>query len=167
MSIKKISFLGIFTTLTLILSYIEIQIPNFIMIPGVKLGLANIVIVIVLYKYGLKESAIINLLRIAIINTLFGSVISFLYAFVGGFLSLFVMFLFKKYNKFSYVLVSIIGGISHNIGQIIVAVLITNTKEILYYLPVLILFGIVSGIIIGIISAIIFKKLQFQYKFNN
>ncbi len=167
MNIKKISFISIFTTLALIMSYIEMQIPTFIMIPGVKLGLANIVIVVVLYKYGLKESVIINLLRIAIINTLFGSVISFIYAFIGGFLSLFMMFLLKICNKFSYVFVSIMGGISHNIGQIIVAVIITNTKEILYYLPVLILFGIISGVIIGIISAVILKKIHFKYEFNN
>ena len=114
------------------------QIPNIIMIPGAKLGLANIVIVVVLYQYGLKESSLINLLRIVIINTIFGSIISFTYAFVGGFLSLLLMYFLKKCNKFSYSFVSIIGGLSHNIGQIIVAIVITNTKELLYYLPMLI-----------------------------
>ena len=167
MSIKKISFISIFTTLALIMSYIEMQIPNFIMIPGVKLGLANIVIIVVLYKYGLTESVIINSLRIVIINTIFGSIVSFIYAFVGGFFSLFVMFFFKKCNKFSYIFVSVLGGVSHNIGQIIVAVIITNTKEILYYLPVLLIFGIISGVIIGILSAVILKKLHYKFNFNN
>lgn len=167
MSIKKISFISIFTTLALIMSYIEMQIPNIIMIPGAKLGLANIVIVVVLYQYGLKESSLINLLRIVIINTIFGSIISFTYAFVGGFLSLLLMYFLKKCNKFSYSFVSIIGGLSHNIGQIIVAIVITNTKELLYYLPMLIVFGIISGVVIGVISSIILNKLKFNHPFNN
>ena len=167
MSIQKISFISIFTTLALIMSYIEMQIPNIIMIPGAKLGLANIVIVVVLYQYGLKESSLINLLRIVIINTIFGSIISFTYAFVGGFLSLLLMYFLKKCNKFSYSFVSIIGGLSHNIGQIIVAIVITNTKELLYYLPMLIVFGIISGVVIGVISSIILNKLKFNHPFNN
>lgn len=167
MSIKKISLISIFIALALIMSFIEMQIPNFIMMPGLKLGLANIVIVVALYKYGLKETIVINLLRIIIINILFGTFISFIYAFVGGFFSLFVMFLFKKCNRFSYIFVSVLGGVSHNIGQIIVAVIITNTKEILYYLPVLLIFGIISGVIIGILSAVILKKLHYKFNFNN
>ena len=167
MSIQKISFISIFTTLALIMSYIEMQIPNIIMIPGAKLGLANIVIVVVLYQYGLKESSLINLLRIVIINTIFGSIISFTYAFVGGFLSLLLMYFLKKCNKFSYSFVSIIGGLSHNIGQIIVAIVITNTKELLYYLPMLIVFGIISGVVIGVISSVILNKLKFNHPFNN
>ncbi len=155
---SKLTFLSLFTSLGIVLSYIELQIPYFLPVPGIKLGLANIVSIVVLYMYGLRESLIVSALRIVIINMLFGTILSFLYAIIGGPLSVFTMFFLKKKASFSKKFVSIMGGISHNIGQIIVAIIITETKEIAYYLPILVISGCVSGLIIGIIGDKICNK---------
>lgn len=156
---SKLTFMSLFICLGLIFSYIELQIPYFLPVPGIKLGLANIVSVVVLYMYGLRESLIINILRILIINLLFGTILSFLYAIVGGTLSIFTMFFLKKVESFSKKFVSVMGGISHNLGQIFVAIMIIETKEIIYYLPIMIISACVSGFIIGLISDKIYEKM--------
>lgn len=161
---SKLTFLSLFTSLGLVLSYIEMQIPYFLPVPGIKLGLANIMSIVVLYAYGLRETLLISILRIIIINVLFGTIVSFLYAFTGGILSLFVMFLLKKITNCSKKFISIMGAISHNIGQILIAIMITETKEIIYYLPVLIIAGLISGLIIGIIGDKIYEKSVFLIK---
>lgn len=156
---SKLTFMSLFICLGLIFSYIELQIPYFLPVPGIKLGLANIVSVVVLYMYGLRESLIINVLRILIINLLFGTILSFLYAIVGGTLSIFTMFFLKKVESFSKKFVSVMGGISHNLGQIFVAIMITETKEIVYYLPIMIISACASGFIIGLIADKIYEKM--------
>ena len=119
--IRKTAFMGLFLALAMICSYIETLIPFSVGIPGIKLGLANIVVVLMLYSVGTKEALLVSLLRIVLVGILFGNAFSILYSLSGGILSLLVMFLMKKTDKFSCVSVSITGGISHNIGQIIVA----------------------------------------------
>lgn len=160
---RKISMIAVFTSLAVIVSYVESFIP-IIPIPGVKLGFANIAIVLAIYLIGIKEALIIDILRILIVGFLFGSVMSIAFALTGGILSFAVMALLAKWNKISIVTVSICGGITHNIGQIIVAALAVQTFAIVTYVPVLLIAGLVCGAIIGMISAIIYSRTHKLFK---
>lgn len=157
---NKIAYLGVFTALALILSFVESQIPPLMAVPGVKLGIPNIAILFILYKVGWKEAALVNVVRVFAVGLLFGSVMSMIYSFSGAILSLLGMVLLKKSNWFSCVTVSVIGGILHNVGQIIAACFVTETSELLYYLPVLIISGTVAGILIGIIAGMLLKRME-------
>ncbi|SEG03970.1 heptaprenyl diphosphate synthase [Butyrivibrio sp. Su6] len=159
---KKIATYGVMAALAMILSYVEMQLPAFVAIPGVKLGLTNIVVLVALYKMGYKSALFINIVRIIAVSLLFGTFMSFAFSFTGGMLSTLVMILLKKSDKFSAVGVSVAGGITHNIGQILAAMLLLNTKAIIWYLPVLWLSGILSGLLIGLIGALIVKRIKFM-----
>ncbi|MBR6517907.1 MAG: Gx transporter family protein [Bacilli bacterium] len=160
MKAKNIAAFGVYVALAMIFSYIELQIPPLVAIPGIKLGLPNVVIIIAMYKFGWKEAILINILRVLLVSVLFGTVLSLLYSIAGAILSLFVMIILKKSKIFSTVLVSVFGAISHNIGQITVAIFVLETSELLYYLPVLIITGTISGVLLGLIGATIVKKLD-------
>ena len=160
MKYNKVAYLGVFTALALILSFIESQIPPLTAIPGVKLGIPNIAIIFILYKVGWRDAVGVNLVRVLIVGLLFGSVVSMLYSFAGAALSLTGMILLKKSNWFSCVTVSVVGGILHNAGQIITACFVTVTSELMYYLPVLIISGTIAGILIGIVSGLLLKRLE-------
>ena len=151
MSAKKTAFYGMFLALALVAGYIEQLIPINLGIPGVKLGLANIVTMLLLYIVGVPAACLISVLRILLSGFLFGS---------GLAMSMLVMALLKKTKKFSSVGVSVAGGIFHNVGQIIVAMIVLETKALAYYLPILILSGLVAGILIGILSGILTKRLN-------
>lgn len=157
---KKIATYGVMAALAMILSYVEMQLPAFVAIPGVKMGLTNIVVIVALYKMGNKSAIFINIVRIIAVSLLFGTLMSFAFSFAGGMLSTLVMILLKKTDKFSTVGVSVAGGITHNIGQILAAMFLLNTKAIIWYLPVLWLSGILSGLLIGLIGAIIVKRIK-------
>lgn len=160
---KKIATYGVMAALAMILSYVEMQLPAFVAIPGVKLGLTNIVVLVALYKMGYKSALFINIVRIIAVSLLFGTFMSFAFSFTGGMLSTLVMILLKKSDKFSAVGVSVAGGITHNIGQILAAMLLLNTKAIIWYLPVLWLSGILSGLLIGFIGALIVKRIKVTF----
>lgn len=155
---SRVAFLGLFTAFAMILSFVESQIPTFVAIPGIKLGLPNIAIIIILYRFGWKEASIISLLRVVLTSLLFGTVLSMLYSIAGAVLSLVAMILLKK--VLSTVTISVIGGVCHNIGQILVAILVTETQQLLYYLPVLIISGVIAGIVVGIVAALSVKKIE-------
>ena len=155
MSAKKTAFYGMFLALALVAGYIEQLIPINLGIPGVKLGLANIVTMLLLYIVGVPAACLISVLRI-----LFGSGFAMVYSAAGAAMSMLVMALLKKTKKFSSVGVSVAGGIFHNVGQIIVAMIVLETKALAYYLPILILSGLVAGILIGILSGILTKRLN-------
>ena len=159
MKSSKVAFLGMFAAFAMILSFVESQIPSFVAIPGIKLGLPNIAIIIILYKFGSKEAITVSLVRVLLTSLLFGSMLSMLYSIAGAVLSLTAMILLKK-TKLATVTVSVIGGVCHNVGQITVACLVTETAQLLYYLPVLIISGVVSGVIIGMIAAITYNKIE-------
>lgn len=164
MKTRKIAFLGICTAVAMIFSFIESQIPSFVAIPGIKMGLANIAIIVILYKMGWKEAIIVNLIRVLLTSFIFGSVMTLAYSAAGATLSLCVMILLKKCKWASTILVSVAGGICHNIGQILVALFVTETSELLYYLPALLISGTITGILIGLIGALVVKKLEkFQF----
>ncbi len=156
--INKIALLGMCTAAAMILSYVESFIP--FGVPGLKVGLPNVVIVFILYKIGWKEAFAVSLVRCVLTALLFGSVMSLAYSVTGGVISLAVMSLLKKINKFSTVGVSIAGGITHNAGQIIIAILVTGAEEIAYYMPVLSVGGTLAGLVIGIAGAAILKSLS-------
>lgn len=134
---KKIALGGILTALAMIFSYIESLIPIPLPVPGVKLGIANIAIISVLYLLGSGQALLVNLLRITLTAVLFGNFNSFLFSMAGGMLSLLVMVILKKSGHFSIVGVSVAGGVFHNVGQITAAVFLMDTTAIYYYLPVL------------------------------
>ena len=124
------------------------------------MGLPNIIIIFVLYKFGVKEAITVSLIRVFIVALLFGNIMTLAYSVAGAVLSLGLMTLFKKINLFSQVGVSIIGGIAHNLGQILVAIFLFDTIQIGYYMIVLSITGTIAGVVIGIISSILVKKLE-------
>lgn len=151
--------IAVFTSLALIFGYIEAVIPFNFGIPGVKLGLANIVTVVALYYFGVKEAVGISLIRVLLIGLLFGNIMSLIYSLSGAVLSLVVMILCKKL-KLSTIGVSAMGGVFHNVGQLIAAAVMLNTSALLYYYPVLFVSGLVTGIVIGIVSDQIIKRIR-------
>ena len=160
METRKIARMGLLVALSMILSYVESLIPAFVAVPGVKVGLANIVVIFALYTLGPIEALIVSLLRVIISSFLFGSVLSLLYSLSGALLSLGGMILMKKLKIFSTTVVSVTGGVLHNVGQILVACLVLETDVLLYYLPVLILSGTITGAVIGIIASLVIKRLE-------
>lgn len=160
MKTKKITVMAMCIALAMILSYVESQIPS-IGIPGVKMGLANIVVVFCLYRLGWKEAAGISLLRVFLVSLLFGHVASLMYSAAGAALSLAGMLLLKKLDRLSCVAVSVIGGVLHNVGQILVAWALLGSN-VIYYLPVLIVSGTVTGVLIGLVSALMVRRIDPQ-----
>jgi heptaprenyl diphosphate synthase len=159
MKSRTVSF-GVFVALALIFSYIETLIPINFGIPGVKLGLANLVIVIGLYKIGLFEDYLLSVTRVVLAGFLFGNLFSIIYSLAGGLLSLTVMAVLKKTGKFDIMGVSIAGGVFHNIGQICVAALVLENISIFNYIPVLLISGLLTGALIGIVSQEVLKRLR-------
>ena len=150
--------------LAMILSFVESQIPALVAIPGIKVGLPNLVMVFLLYRIGWKETVTVSIIRIILVSILFGNVQTLSFSIAGALLSLLAMILLKKLNWFSCITVSVVGGICHNIGQIIAACIWTQTAEVAFYLPVLLISGIVAGAVIGIVAGMIVKRLE-KFKF--
>lgn len=150
---KKTVILGFLLALSLILSYIESLLPLAVGIPGIKLGLPNLVVVILLYLYGGREALAVNLLRIVLSGFLFGNLSAILYALTGAVCSFIVMFLLQKAGIFSMMGVSVVGGVFHNIGQILTAVFVVETFAPAFYLPFLLITGAVTGFLIGLIGS--------------
>lgn len=158
MKIRAVQF-GVFTALALLFSYIESLIPFHIGIPGVKLGLANLIIVIALYKTDYKQAYLLSVTRVILAGFLFGNMFSILYSLAGGILSLSMMIFAKRKEGLSVIGVSVVGGVFHNTGQILMAMLVTESWKLIYYLPVLLVFGIITGVVIGVISQEMLKRL--------
>ena len=157
--IRKLTLLSVLTAAALILSYAESVLPPlFPSVPGIKVGLPNIVIIFVLYRMDVRSAVSVSLVRICIAALLFGSPLSFIYSLAGAFLSLTVMALLKKLNILSTVGVSIAGGILHNMGQILAAMLLLQTVQIGYYFIILAITGTVSGLFIGLCGAFMIAR---------
>ena len=157
---NRAAVFGVFTALALIFSYVELLIPINFGIPGAKLGLANLVIVIVLYKTDWKGALLLSVVRIILAGFLFGNLFGILYSLAGGILSLAVMTLLKKTGAFSVIGVSMAGGVSHNVGQLIIAMLVVETYAVGYYLPVLLITGLITGTLIGIAGREMLKRID-------
>ncbi|MBH1941402.1 Gx transporter family protein [Mobilitalea sibirica] len=160
MKSKKVATYGLLVALAFILSYIEslIQIP--FAVPGIKLGLANLVVITALYSMGAKEAFVLSLIRILLVGFTFGNPSTMMFSLGGGLLSWALMSIFKWSKLFSIVGVSIIGGVSHNIGQILVAIFVVDNINLFYYLPFLLVSGVVTGTLIGILGAMIVKRIR-------
>lgn len=150
---KKTAFLGVFLAFALILSYVESLIPFYFGVPGVKLGLANLAVLLALFCYGWKEALLINVARVLLAGFLFGNLFMIMYSLTGALFSFVAMLFLKKTKRFSMVGVSIAGGVSHNVGQIMVAYFVTKTAGVAFYLPVLLAAGAVVGMVIGITAS--------------
>lgn len=161
---KNVAFYGVFVALAFVFSYVEVLFPISIGIPGIKLGLANIVVLTALYAMGWKEAFVISCVRIVLVGFTFGGLAGLLYSLAGGLLSWVVMVVCKKIKVFSMVGVSISGGIAHNVGQIMIAAIILRTDSLGYYLPVLLIAGTVTGLLIGVLGGAL---LKIQLKLKN
>lgn len=157
--VKKTAFCGLVLALALIAGYAESLIPVAVAIPGIKLGAANSVILILLYMAGIKEAFLVNISRVVLSGFLFGSMSSILYSLSGAVFSLLIMTLLKKMDRFSISGVSMSGGVFHNIGQLIMAAWVLETTAVWYYLPVLILSGCVTGLLIGFLTGELRKRI--------
>ena len=162
---NKIAYWGVFLALALVCSYVEALIPISFGIPGVKLGLTNIVVILMMYSVGEKDALLVSVLRIILAGFLFGNAFSIIYSLAGGILSFLTMYLMKKTNKFKCITVSIVGGIFHNIGQILVATQIVKNYNILFYIPVLLVSGTITGLVIGILSQELIIRIGNRFKF--
>ena len=163
---KYIAMYALMIALAMIFSYVEVLIPIPFMVPGMKLGLANIVTMVALYSMRSKDAFIISIIRVLLSSLLFGNFFSLAYSMAGGLFSLLIMVLLKKTEKFSIIGVSVAGGVCHNIAQIGVAAVLLETSEFIYYLPVLLITGAITGCLIGIIGGLALKKLTFLKAFK-
>ena len=157
---SRVAYFGVFTALALIFSYVETLIPTNFGIPGIKLGLANLIIIIALYKMKVKEAYALSVVRVVLAGFMFGNLFSIIYSLAGGLLSLSVMVLLKKTDKFSLFGISMAGGVFHNVGQLIVAILVMENLNIVYYMPVLLISGLITGFVIGIVAGEMLKRLN-------
>lgn len=157
---EKTAYMGVLLSFALILSYVESLIPFYFGAPGIKLGLANLAVVLVLYRYGWKEAAVLNGMRVLLAGFLFGNLFMILYSLAGAACSFLIMCILKKTGKFSVMGVSMAGGVFHNAGQTGVAFFVTKTAGVAYYLPVLIIAGAVTGMLIGMTAGEVLKHTQ-------
>ena len=163
MELKKYTRLSLLIAFSTVLSLIESVIPIFNgYIPGLKLGLANIIILFVLYNYSFKDSLYVSIIRVFIVGILRTGLfsINFFFSLSGAVLSIIMMHIFKKTTKLSIIGISIIGSIFHSLGQILIAILFIKNINMIYYLPWLLLFSIPTGIITGMISKEIIRCLN-------
>ncbi len=157
---KRIAHNGMFLALALVFGYVEFLIPINLGVPGIKLGLSNIVTVIGIYLMSPVDTFLVLVIRIVLSGMLFGNLLSVLYSLAGGILSFIVMYFLRKTKIFTASGVSIAGSVSHNIGQIGVAIFLVQNANLIYYLPVLLISGVVMGFLIGIISGRVIEALK-------
>lgn len=157
---NRIPLIGVLVALAFVLSYVESLIPFSFGLPGIKIGLANIVTIIALFQLKKIDAFFIMLARVFLAGFTFGTMSSLLYSLAGGLVSIGCMILIMKTNQFSPIGISVIGGITHNIGQIIVAIFYLQALQLLYYLPFLLISGTIAGIFTGLLGNIINKRIQ-------
>ena len=158
----RVTAIGVGVALALVLSYVETLLPLSVAIPGVKLGLGNIVTIFMLFRLGWKDAIFVSVVRVALASLLFGNAVGAAYSVAGALLSLTGMILVSKTKKLSPVGISVTGGVLHNIGQIVMAILITDTTQIAAWLPALIISGVIAGIAVGAVGAILIKTISFR-----
>ncbi len=157
---SRVAYFGVFSALALIFSYVETLIPIHFGVPGMKLGLANLIVVIALYKMKIQKAFLLSVVRVLLSGFLFGNYFSIIYSLAGALLSLSVMAVLKRTGGFSVMGVSVAGGVFHNIGQLLVAMLVVETFSVIYYVPVLLTAGIVTGLFIGVGANEMLKRLK-------
>ena len=165
MNPKRVAFLGLFIALAFVMSYIEFLLPISMGIPGAKIGLANLVIVVALFCIGKKDAFILSAIRVLLVGLTFGNMAMTIYSLAGATLSFGAMLVAKRIKKLSVTGVSVVGGVFHNIGQIIVAMIIMETSGLIYYLPFLLVVGTISGVVIGVVASMIIVRVQKSLRF--
>ena len=159
--VQQIALSGLLTSLMLVLGLVERQFPLTVAIPGIKLGLANSVLLYALYMMGVRQSAILMLLKALMSWLIYMNMSAMLYSLGGGALSLLAMVLLSRVDGVSVVGVSALGAVFFNVGQILVAVLVLNTPQLLVtYLPVLMVSGVVTGVVTGVVAQMVMKHLK-------
>ena len=159
----KIALLGMCTAIAMVFAWVESQLPPLMAaVPGVKMGLPNIAIIFILYRFGWKEASAVSFVRIVAVSLLFGNPMTLAYSLAGGFLSLLGMTLLKKTDLLSCVGVSVAGGVLHNVGQILMAMLIMSTAGLGYYLIILTVTGIASGAFVGLCGSFAVKRIRIR-----
>ena len=158
---RDVAFLGMMTAVAILATYVERLLPSPVpSVPGIKLGIANVVILTLLYLFNAKKAFLVNITRIVLVGLMFSGVYGMMYALAGGIFSFGAMYLAKRSEKLSIVGVSILGGIFHNVGQILIAMAVLRTKELVYYLPVLLVSGVMTGILVGLGAKQCIKALK-------
>ena len=156
---QKTALRGMLIAVAFVLYWLEAQHPPLAMVPGVKLGLTNLVVLVAIYRLSTMDALVINGIRILLVAFTFGNMFSLLYSFAGGMLSTIVMLLLKRSGRFRLPVVSVAGGIVHNIGQILVAMVVLESTGVAYYLGVLWFSGMIAGAVVGMIGAGVVKRL--------
>ena len=157
---NKTAFMGLLLAFALILSYIETLILFQTGIPGVKLGLANLAVVLSLYLFTWKEAILLTTLKAVLSGLMFGNLFMIIYSLAGALISCMIMILLKKTGGFHVPIVSVAGGVMHNMGQLLVAVFVVETYSIFYYIPVLMIAGLITGLVIGSVAALVLPYIQ-------
>ena len=157
---NKTAYLGLLLAFALILSYVETIIPFQSGIPGIKLGLANLAVVLCLYLLGWKEALVLTMVKALLGGFMFGSMSMMIYSLAGALISALIMMILKKTHWFHVPVVSAAGGVAHNLGQILVAFLVVETYGIVYYVPILVIAGLLTGILIGMVAALVLPYIQ-------
>ena len=159
--VKRTALLGMVTSVALVLAYLEaILRPVSTAVPGIKMGLPNLAIIFVLYRFGFKDATVVSALRLFIVALLFGNVMTLAYSTAGAVLSLTLMGILKKTDKSSTVGVSVTGAVMHNLGQILVAVFLFETVQLGYYMIILSVTGSIAGVLIGISAGILLRRTE-------
>lgn len=151
---NKAAYLGLLLAFALILSYIEVLLPLQTGIPGVKLGLANLAVLLCLYLFTVKEAMLLSVVKAVLTGLLFGNLYMIIYSLAGAVLSCLVMAVMIRLGKWHVPVVSAMGGVMHNVGQLIIAYLTIETYGILYYVPILLIAGLITGLLIGMIVSL-------------
>lgn len=160
MKAGKIARLSLLIALAMVFSYVESLVPFSFGVPGIKLGLPNLVVMFALYKLGPRDAAIISCLRVVLISFMFSNAAAMAYSLSGAALSLGLMIMLQRKDIFSPVGVSVSGGVAHNLGQILCAMALLGSARIIYYLPVLLISGITAGVIIGLFSGLLIRRIN-------
>ncbi len=152
--------MGLLLAFSLILSYIEVLIPFQPGIPGIKLGLANLAVLLCLYLIGIREAILLTLVKAVITGFLFGNLSMIMYSLSGAFFSIIIMILMKKSGMFHLPVISAMGGVMHNVGQLLIAYVTVQTYGIVYYIPILLIAGLLTGILLGTVATLLLPYLQ-------
>ena len=166
-NVRRLTQLSVLLTIAIIIFVLELQLPPLTPIPGIKMGLSNIITLVIILLNNKKDAFTVLILRIVISSIFAGQMTSFLYSIAGGIFSFAVMSLFSLFLKKDKLwVISAFGAIGHNLGQIIVAIILTGTWRIVFYFPLLFISGIISGIFTGIVAQLLIKRLETKYKHN-
>ena len=160
MNTRKLATLSMAVALAMILSFVESQIPPLVAVPGVKLGLSNIVTLALLYMFSWREAGGVSLIRVLLSSLLFGNSVSLIYSASGAILSLLSMILAKRFFPFGKIGVSVIGAVMHNTGQIIAACIVMDSTAIAVYIAPLVISGTLAGVAVGILAGIIVSRVE-------